>query len=313
MSNHSLRFVLCVSVLLSVSSVLVVKGQEVPAAPLTNETSQILLDSEPPERPPIPNQVFATFAKGDTGAPESLNQYTFKREVILRKITDGKVVQEHVRRSQFVYDDKGKLIEQVLYKTPNLKGISDDKVEEFASGKKMRPRAGIQMFARYYGYREFKSAVVVKATWNAHWPAGSEVKVYFSADFDRDRTVLTEAMHAWNSLVPEVRVTYAGTAEQTQVCQACLTVVRNPKLGQGGTFGSADRGDGLIVYGRIELGRTDSKTLFSVFAHELGHSLGLDHADEGLMRTKQIKGQLTFPSKAEVNLVRGFLLATVSP
>lgn len=236
-------------------------------------------------------------------ASAQINQ-TYKREVILQRIKDGRVVQEHVRRSQFVRDDRGRLVEQVVYKTPNLKGISDKEVEKFASGRELKEREGISMLSRLYGFREFGSSVEVKDAWDAHWPKGSKVKVFFSSDFDQDRETLLKVLNLWNSLVPEVQFSYVGTAEESQICELCLTVLRNPNLKKGGTFEWADRGDGLIVYGRVYLRRMDRNTLFSIFAHEIAHSLGLPHSDQGLMREDLPKGKTVFPSQVEVNLVR---------
>ena len=231
-----------------------------------------------------------------------INQ-AFKREVILQRIQNGRVVQEHIRRSQFVRDDQGRLVEQILFKTPNLKGISDKEVEEFASGRKVKVREGISQFVHYYGYREFRSTVEVKDVWDVHWPKG-KVKVWFSSDFNSDRETLIEVLDLWNSLIPEVQFSYVGIAEHVQVCEGCLTVLRNPNLKDGGTLEYADRGDGLIVYGRIYLRRLDRNTLFTIFAHEIGHSLGLPHSDQGLMREDLPKGKRIVPSQVEVDLVR---------
>lgn len=239
-------------------------------------------------------------------AGQSLNQ-AFKREVVFQRVQNGRVVQEHIRRSRFVYSDDGKLIEQILFKTPNLKGVSDKEVEEFASGRKIKVREGISQFVRFYGYREFRSTVEVKDVWDVHWPRGSKVKVWFSSDFHSDRETLIEVLDLWNSLIPEVQLSYVGTAEQVQVCEGCLTVLRNPNVKDGGTLEYADRGDGLIVYGRVYLRRLDRNTLFSIFAHEIGHSLGLGHSSDGLMRENLPKGKKVFPSQVEVDLIRQIL------
>lgn len=239
-------------------------------------------------------------------ASAQINQ-TYKREVIFQKYKDGKVIAQYVRKSTFVYDDRGRLVEKVIFKTPSLKGISEDEVEEFASGRRMEVREGIAQFARYYGYREFQTSVEVKDVWDAHWPAGSRVKVYFSADFNQDLPVLMDALNAWNRLIPEVKFAYAGTAEEAQQCEGCLTVLRNPGLKDYGTFQYAERAPGIVLAGRIYLRKLDPSTLFSIFSHEVGHSLGLPHSDQGLMREKLPKGRRILPTQLEADLVRGIL------
>lgn len=239
-------------------------------------------------------------------AAAQINQ-AFQREVVFQRIQNGRVIQEHVRRSQFVRDDQGRLVETVLFKTPNIKGVSDREVEDFASGRKMKEIEGVSQFARYYGYKRFETSVEVKDVWDAHWPSGSKVKVYFSSDFRNDLPVLLEVLTVWNSLIPEIRFDYAGTAEQTQQCEGCLTVLKTPSLGSTGRLYWGERGDGVIVTARIELGVLDRKTLFTALAHEIGHSLGLPHNSEGLMKPVTAKGKKVFPSQVEVDLVRKIL------
>lgn len=241
-----------------------------------------------------------------SASAQSIN-HAFQREIVLQRIQNGRVIQEHVRRSQFVYNDRGKLIERVLYKTPELKGVDDEVVVDFAAGRPTQPVPGVQMISRDYGFREFGSSVEVKDAWDAHWPKGSKVKVWFSSDFDQDRETLLRVLDLWNSLVPEVQFSFVGIAEEAQICELCLTVLRNPNLKKGGTFEWADRGDGLIVYGRVYLRRMDRNTLFSIFAHEIGHSLGLQHSDQGLMREDLPKGKMVSPSQTEGAVVRSIL------
>lgn len=232
-------------------------------------------------------------------------QVTFKREVIFQSVGGGRLV----RQSRVAYDDRGREIETILYKSGSIKGVSDKDLEKFiadAERQKAKPRVGVSMLVRHYGFNTFGSTVEVKDIWDVHWPVGSNVRVFFSRDFDSERSTLIAAMDAWNAFELGVRFIYAGAAEETQMCQPCLTVIRNPSLGTTGRLYPGVR-DGLIFTARIELGNADPKTLYTMMAHELGHSLGLPHSEEGLMRAEVRRGQMLRPSPTDVEFVRNLL------
>lgn len=240
--------------------------------------------------------------------PTQLTEYAFTRDVSVQKMDpSGKVLAEYRKRSEFVFDDQGKQVERVIYKTPSLKGISEKDVEAFALTRKLEPLPGVRMMAHYYNFRKFGAEVIIKDSWGAHLPKG-QVNVYLSHEFSpAERQTLFQAMQTWNALVPEIKFVYAGAAWHTQLCVSCITVARNIDLKNNGTFQPAER-DGIVVYGRIELGKTDLSTLFTVFTHELGHTLGLDHQDKGLMKEKLIKGKMVLPSGEDVQRVKAILL-----
>src|SRR6185503_497028 len=58
--------------------------------------------------------------KTETRLRQSLNQHTFKRDVVLQTIgRNGNVTGEYIRNSQFLFDDKGNRIERVTYHPPS--------------------------------------------------------------------------------------------------------------------------------------------------------------------------------------------------
>ncbi|HLO00784.1 MAG TPA: hypothetical protein VK208_20160 [Pyrinomonadaceae bacterium] len=60
--------------------------------------------------------ILARFVTAETKVREALNQHTFKRDVVLQTIgPNGEVTGEYVRNSQFIFDDRGRRIERVLY------------------------------------------------------------------------------------------------------------------------------------------------------------------------------------------------------
>ena len=63
-----------------------------------------------------PASILARFVEAETKVREALNQHTFKRDVVLQTIgPNGEVTGEYVRNSQFVFDDRGRRIERVLF------------------------------------------------------------------------------------------------------------------------------------------------------------------------------------------------------
>src|SRR5258705_10571806 len=56
------------------------------------------------------------FVAAETKVREALNQHTFKRDVVLQTIgPNGEVTGEYVRNSQFIFDDRGRRIERVIF------------------------------------------------------------------------------------------------------------------------------------------------------------------------------------------------------
>lgn len=76
------------------------------------------------EPPPMtlrtPSTIIESFVKTETRLRQSLNQHTFKRDVVLQTIgPNGNVTGEYIRNSQFLFDDKGNRIERVTYHPPS--------------------------------------------------------------------------------------------------------------------------------------------------------------------------------------------------
>jgi hypothetical protein len=121
-----------------------------------------------------------------------------------------------------------------------------------------------------------------------HWPADSEVKVYFVRRmFDPAQSaVLLEAMKTWNTVGAEngsgVRFVYAGEADGRMSCRSCLTVTRREVFARDrrhyAFFHPMKQEEGrLLVSAWIDLdfGITDPTALQGFMAHEMGHGLGL--------------------------------------
>jgi hypothetical protein len=74
---------------------------------------------DPPAPPTLrrsPEQVVANFVSVEARVRAELNQYMFKRDVVLQTIgPNGEVTGEYVRNSQFTFDDRGNRFERVLY------------------------------------------------------------------------------------------------------------------------------------------------------------------------------------------------------
>jgi len=69
-----------------------------------------------PEPGPSEETVLARFVAAETRVREALNQHTFKRDVVLQTIgLNGEVTGEYIRNSQFIFDDRGRRIERVLF------------------------------------------------------------------------------------------------------------------------------------------------------------------------------------------------------
>jgi len=87
----------------------------------TQETSRSIREVEPPPMTlRTPAGIVESFLKSETQLRKSLNQHTFKRDVVLQTIgPNGQVTGEYIRNSQFLFDDNGNRIERVTYHPPS--------------------------------------------------------------------------------------------------------------------------------------------------------------------------------------------------
>jgi len=79
--------------------------------------AQQIAGSEPPAMTLRTSEnILASFVKTETQVRAALNQHSFKREVVLHTIgPNGEVTGEYIRRSEFLFDDRGNRIERVTY------------------------------------------------------------------------------------------------------------------------------------------------------------------------------------------------------
>ena len=65
---------------------------------------------------PESTRILAGFMAAEAKVREALNQHTFKRDVILQTIgPNGEVTGEYIRNSQYVFDDRGRRIERIIF------------------------------------------------------------------------------------------------------------------------------------------------------------------------------------------------------
>lgn len=118
----------------------VVYAQERSQATLMHSGIKEMLPDDEPRRAPVdPHQVLERFIKAETRVRESLNQHTFRRDVVLQTIgANGEVTGDYIRKSQFVFDDRGNRIERVLFHpAPTLKKmkITKEDIQDLAGGQ----------------------------------------------------------------------------------------------------------------------------------------------------------------------------------
>ena len=139
MLKHVLTFRLFTFLFLA--TVTPVYAQERSQATLTHPGTRALVlpDDEEPPAPVDPYQVLERFIKVETKVRESLNQHTFKRDVVLQTIgANGEVTGDYIRKSQFVFDDRGNRVEKVLFHTaPTLRQMKSTKedIQDLAGGQ----------------------------------------------------------------------------------------------------------------------------------------------------------------------------------
>jgi hypothetical protein len=101
------------------SSVNVVFSQQSSVASLRNANGSFPPKAFAPSELAEPSEqatILARFVAAETKVREALNQHTFRRDAVLQTIgPNGEVTGEYLRNSQFIFDDRGRRIERVLF------------------------------------------------------------------------------------------------------------------------------------------------------------------------------------------------------
>ena len=82
----------------------------------SEDGSRAAIHRSEPSSPREPASVLARFVAAETKVREALNRHMFKRDVVLQTIgPNGEITGEYIRNSQFVFDDRGRRVERVLF------------------------------------------------------------------------------------------------------------------------------------------------------------------------------------------------------
>ena len=128
----------CMVLLLVMTST--VQGQQTQTGSPSDMRAAVPVDlPEPPPAPATGTRVIDQFVKAEKLVRDSMNQHTFKRDVLLQTIgPNGEVNGDYIRKSQFIFDDRGNRIERVLYHpAPSLKKmkITKEDIQDLAGAQ----------------------------------------------------------------------------------------------------------------------------------------------------------------------------------
>jgi hypothetical protein len=95
--------------------------------------------AEPPPPPLNGTRVIEEFVKAEKLVRDAMNQHMFKRDVLLQTIgPNGEPNGDYIRRSEFIFDDRGNRIERVLYHpAPSLQKmkITKEDIQDLAGAQ----------------------------------------------------------------------------------------------------------------------------------------------------------------------------------
>jgi hypothetical protein len=101
--------------------------------------TQTAATEPPPMMLRTPESIVTAFIEAEMRVRDALKQHTFKRDVVLQTIgPNGQVTGQYIRNSQFIFDDRGNRIEQVIYRPPStLRGmrITKEDIQDLAGAQ----------------------------------------------------------------------------------------------------------------------------------------------------------------------------------
>jgi len=138
------------------------------------------------------------------------------------------------------------------------------------------------------------------------WPQSTDIKLFMIRDAftETEQIRIDAAVQSWRPFLPEgVTIHIAGETSSIEMCRDCVTLNRErTKKDEWGEC-EAHHFDGITWYAIIRVDkRAGSGDAFQrVVAHEIGHSLGLDHRRKSIMSARAHGA----PSEQDGAILRG--------